>query len=128
MEPGSNVRRIFAVFVDFFVFFGIWVASGFLPVTAPGLWALGFLFVLDVLLTAFFGASLGRWIANIRVVRADGGRPGLVAALIRTGVVFLTGWAGLLVFAKLGVRVPPRVWWDAAAGTRVVAGRSLPAS
>jgi hypothetical protein len=79
----------------------------------------------SVVLTAFNGVSAGRWVARIRVVRvADGRPPGLWAALLRTGLVVLTGWFGLFSYS-LRVRflgaAPPRMWWDAAAGTQLVA-------
>lgn len=131
----TNVRRLLAVFIDFFVFFAAWIASGALFAVGSVYYALGFLFVLDVALTAFLGVSLGRWLTGIRVVRADGRQPGLVPALLRTAIVFLTGWAGLFVFmvtewfAHIGVEgtVPRRMWWDAAAGTRLVASKVAPA-
>jgi uncharacterized RDD family membrane protein YckC len=54
------------------------------------------IFLLDVVLTAGFGASFGRWVTGIRVARADGSPPGFVPTLIGTALTFSTGWAGLL--------------------------------
>jgi RDD family len=129
MTQASGVRRILAVFVDAFVFFAIWGAVGLIARTGTIFYALGIFFVLDTLLTSFFGVSAGRQLAGIRVARSTGGRPGIVPALIRTALVFLTGWVGLLVISVwLAVLrmfesdrpIPSRMWWDAAAGTQMV--------
>ncbi len=131
MNP-SFMRRVLAVFIDFLVVYAAWAVFGALIRVGSFYYALGFFFVLDVGLTAFLGLSLGRWITGIRVARVDGGRPGLLSALIRTALVFLTWWAGLLVFlvtavlARLGFEdlFPSRMWWDAAARTRLVPARA----
>ncbi len=128
----SFTRRALAVFIDVFVVYAMWAVSGALIRVGSFYYALGFFFVLDVCLTAFLGVSLGRWITRIRVARPDGSRPGPVAALIRTAIVFLTGWVGLLVFLVTTLLghwgfeglTPTRMWWDAAAGTRLVSARA----
>lgn len=133
--PANNVRRMLAVFIDFFVFFAAWFAFGAVFAVGSVYYALGFLFVLDVVLTGFLGVSVGRWLTGIRVVRGDG-QPGLIAALLRTTIVFLTGWVGLFVFmvtewfGHLGAEgsVPRRMWWDAAAGTRLVSSKRTSAA
>ena len=127
----TRVRRILAVFLDTVVFFALWTAVGAVFAQGSLFYTVALFFVLDVGLTAFLGVSLGRWITGIRVEKADGSRPGLVAALIRTVLTFLTGWVGLFVFtwtAWLGFGKLTRLWWDAAAGTRLVLARSQPAS
>ncbi len=129
----TAMRRMLAVFIDFFVIYGAWGAFGPLSRVFSFYYALGFFFVLDVCLTAFRGVSLGRWLTGIRVVKLNGGEPGLGAALLRTAIVFLTGWVGLLIFlvtallARWGFEglFPSRMWWDAAAGTRLVSAKAL---
>lgn len=125
----SGVRRILAVFIDFFVFFAAWAVVGALITAGSFYYALGVFLIVDVALTAFLGASVGRWITGIRVVRVTGGRPGLGRALLRTTVVLVSGWAGLLLLSwLLWLRrlldsdrpIPDRMWWDAAAGTHLV--------
>lgn len=80
--------------------------------------------LLDIVLTAFLGQSPGRYVARIRVVRvADGGRPGLGAALLRTSLVVISGWLGIFVYLlalRYTEQSPRRMWWDAAAGTQLV--------
>jgi uncharacterized RDD family membrane protein YckC len=133
LAPASVVRRMLAVFIDFFVFFAVWIAFGAAIRVGSLYYALGFLFVVDVALTAFLGISVGRWATGIRVARPDGHRPGPGAAILRTALVFLTGWVGLVVFlimerlASWGMisSLPSRMWWDAAAGTRVVSVKAL---
>jgi uncharacterized RDD family membrane protein YckC len=129
MTPAGGVRRILAVFIDFLVFFALWITIGAFFSIGSFYYALGVLFLLDAALTALWGATPGRWLTGIRVARINGLKPGIRAALIRTAIVFLTGWAGLiLVSLMLGVRketesdraMPSRMWWDAAAGTRIV--------
>lgn len=128
LPNASPARRVAAVFIDFFVFLVGWWATGLTPVDRPLLYALGLLFIVDVLLTAMYGASLGRIATGIRVVRSDGTPPGLIAALIRAVIVFLSGWAGLVVFIPLAQyrEGPPTMWWDAAARTRVASARGAP--
>ncbi|HXN91945.1 MAG TPA: RDD family protein [Candidatus Sulfotelmatobacter sp.] len=131
--PATNVSRMLAVFIDFFVFFAAWIVFGAVFAVGSVYYALGFLFVLDVVLTAFLGISVGRWLTGIRVVQKDGRQPGLVPALLRTAIVFLTGWVGLFVFlvtewfGHVGVEgsVPRRMWWDAAAATRLVSSKAV---
>jgi uncharacterized RDD family membrane protein YckC len=133
--PATNVRRALAVFIDFFVLFIAWIAFGIVFASGSLYYALGLLFIVDVALTTSHGLSVGRWLAGIRVARLDGGNPGIGAVLLRTVLVFLTGWVGLFVFmvtewfGHLGVEgaVPRRMWWDAAAGTRLVSSKAAAA-
>ena len=132
MTPASGVRRILAVFIDLFAYSAVWAVIGILAGASSNYLGLAAIFVLDVVLTAVTGASAGRWLTGIRVARVGGGGPGFAAALIRTALTFSTGWAGLLaVTLLLAARhevdsdrgLPARLWWDAAAGTRLVSGR-----
>ena len=125
VRQADGLRRSLAVFVDFLVFFAIWFAVGvFLP-TGSLVYALALFLLIDVLLTAFIGLSPGRFATRIRVVRdADGAPPGLWPALLRTSIVVLTGWIGMFVYLLQRRYVggsAPRMWWDAAARTRLAA-------
>jgi len=118
----SSARRAIAVVVDFFVFYGIWIGTGFAAPDYAFAAALGTFLLVDVAGTAYAGVSVGRLVAGIRVVRvSDGKSPGLARAALRTVLTVSTGWAGLLVFtATLRFdAAPARLWWDAAAGTRL---------
>ena len=99
------------------------VTAGLVAPTGSLYYALGLFLLIDIALTAFLGLSPGRFAARIRVVRdVDGGPPGLWAALLRTVIVVLTGWIGLFVYLLQRRYVDgsaPRMWWDAAARTRL---------
>jgi hypothetical protein len=123
MQTAIHVRRILAVFIDFWVLlvciFG--VAAAF----KSGLGIVLF-FVIDVLMTALSGRSIGRLATGVRVARiGDHSAPGIVRALARIAIVSATGWA--FPFAAGGARgygpLPERFWWDIAAGTIVVRAR-----
>lgn len=124
LPRAGGLRRVWALVVDWFAW-GV-IASAFqLAVPDYGaFYALIAFVVMDVLLTAFIGQSPGRYVARIRVVRVvDGGRPGLGRALLRTGLVVVSGWLGIFIYL-LALRYvdqsPKRMWWDAAAGTQLV--------
>ena len=123
IRRADGLRRAVAVFVDFLVFFAIWMAAGLVAPTGSLYYALGLFVLIDIVLTAFLGLSPGRFAARIRVVRdVDGGPPGLWAALLRTVIVVLTGWIGLFVYLLQRRYVGGsalRMWWDAAARTRL---------
>jgi len=129
----SAMRRMLAVIIDFFAVYAAWGVLGAVIAVGSFYYALGLFFLLDVGLTAFRGVSLGRWLTGIRVVKVDGGQPGVGAALLRTTIVFLTGWGGILMFivsaalARWGFEdlFPSRMWWDAAARTRLVSTRPV---
>jgi hypothetical protein len=123
MQPATALRRIFAVFIDFWVLGALWIGVG--VVSRNGLGIVLFLMI-DLLLTAFTGQSIGRLATRIRVVRMDGGgAPGIPRALARIAIVITTGWVFPLATSR-GLHVgygglPRRFWWDAAAGTILVA-------
>jgi uncharacterized RDD family membrane protein YckC len=131
LQPANGLKRVLAVFVDWFVLTVVSIAVGILP-NSSLYYGVALFLLIDVGLTAFFGLSAGRFVTRIRVVRvSDGGPPGLWAAVLRTGLVAITGWIGLFYYS-LSLRfrdaAPPRMWWDSAAGTQLVlaaAPRSL---
>ena len=47
-------------------------------------------FLYDWLMTAFFGATVGKFILGLRVVGDHGSPPGLILALVRTGAKVLS--------------------------------------
>lgn len=116
----GSLQRTLAVCVDFLVFVAIWaLIRGERPLVS----ALAVYLIADVILTAYFGVSVGRLVFGVRVVRRDGRRAGLAAAAIRTAIVFATGWAGVWVFAgsaRTYDAPPTTMWWDVAAKTMVV--------
>ncbi len=84
------------MFIDFLVFFAAWIAFGVAFASAAVFYALGFLFIVDVALTSSHGLSIGRWVALE------------------------------LVHFHLRGSVPTRMWWDAAAGTRLMSAKAVP--
>jgi hypothetical protein len=125
-----GTRRLLAVFLDFWGFFLIWIAIAILQPVNSLLYTLGSYLTLEIALTAFLGITPGRLMAGIRLVRAkDGGRPGLRAAVLRTGVLVVSGWLGLFVYAirLIGAGPVHRMWWDTVAGTQLVQVRGVTA-
>jgi|GEM_PF-819801 len=57
-----------------------------LPIAHGALW------LLQILLQAFTGATIGKFMTGIRVVREDGGRPGIVRSAVRTIAYFIDGF------------------------------------
>jgi uncharacterized RDD family membrane protein YckC len=132
LPRASGFRRVWALVVDWFA----WgVIADVFQVVIPdygAFYALIAFLIIDVLLTAFQGQTPGRYVARLRVVRvADGGRPGLGPALLRTGLVVISGWLGIFIYL-LALRFvdqsPKRMWWDAAAGTQLVPAVPVPAA
>lgn len=114
----SWVRRILALFVDWFACLGIaqaLVAVGVLVDNPNGVWTLVIFVVESALFTALLGGSFGKLVTRLRVVRADGsGTPvGLLPALLRSVLV-------ALVIPPLVFRPDGRGLHDLAAGTRTV--------
>src|SRR5579859_236826 len=125
-STASSPRRAVAVFTDFMVYFALWIAVGLFAPTNSFFYMIGLLLLSDVLGTAYLGLTPGRLLTGIRVVRqVDNRPPGLRRALVRMGVVLVSGWLGLLLFGasvRTG-REPQRMWWDVAAGTALVNAR-----
>ena len=124
--PASLVRRCLAVFIDFVFYFAVFAAVGVSGNVALGPYALPAMVAFDCLATGFTGASAGRLITGIRVLRPDGRPPGLVHGAIRTAVVFITGLVGAYVFSLQVSRddaASYRMWWDTVIGTSVVRTR-----
>jgi hypothetical protein len=124
LPRAGGLRRVWALVVDWLAW-GV-IASAFQAAVLDyrAFYGLIAFLVIDVVLTAFIGQSPGRYVARIRVVRVvDGGRPGLGLALLRTGLVVVSGWLGIFIYL-LALRYvdqsPKRMWWDAAAGTQLV--------
>lgn len=134
-------RRFSALVLDFvvlsLVFFpvtravkGVWVMSpqdhawgyGWFITDPLCLTYLAVIFLYFVLLEGAFGATLGKRLLSLCVVRPDGGSPGLVRALIRN---LLRAVDALPAFNILGVILiatsPEKIRvGDRAAGTRVI--------
>ena len=133
--------RFWALVIDLFIlsmiFFpvtrivkGVWIMSG-----SDHLWGFGWLitdplcliflvviFLYFVVLEGSFGATVGKILLRLRVVRPDGRRPGLQRALVRNLLRFVDG---LPAFNILGVvliiKSPERArFGDRVAGTRVI--------
>jgi uncharacterized RDD family membrane protein YckC len=134
-------RRLAAQAIDWTLFCAV-----FFPVTrlVKGVWLMGVsdhdwvsgAFVFDPLclvflvviigyfisLEALFGATVGKWLAGVRVVALDGTRPGWRRSLLRNA---LRAIDGLPAFSLLGIvlilRTPEHArFGDRVAGTRVV--------
>ena len=138
-------RRFVALVVDTLLFCAL-----FFPITrlVKGVWLMGAadhrwargLFITDPLCVAFLavmvlyfvllegvaGATVGKWLLGLRVVRQDGGRAGLARGSERNLLRLVDG---LPAFSILGViliaRSPENArFGDRVAGTRVVRSRS----
>jgi uncharacterized RDD family membrane protein YckC len=133
--------RFMALLVDFLIFCAL-----FFPVTrlVKGVWLMSAtdhrwqsgLFVTDplcliflafmagyfVVLEGLAGATLGKWIMGLRVVRGAGGRPGLVKGLVRNALRVVDGLPTLNILGIiLIVTSPERArFGDRVAGTRVI--------
>jgi uncharacterized RDD family membrane protein YckC len=144
MQYAGLAVRFAALAIDTLLFCAV-----FFPVTriVKGVWIMratdhrwaGGLFITDplcltflalmvlyfVLLEGWVGATLGKWLLGLRVVRAEGGPPGLARSAVRN---FLRLVDGLPAFSILGVvlilRSPERArFGDQVAGTRVIRSR-----
>jgi len=98
-------------------------------------WADG-LFVTDPLCLAFLmvmllyfalleglsGATLGKWIAGLRVIRTEGGRPGLLRGLLRNLLRFVDGLPTLNIVGLVLILCSAQAarFGDRVAGTRVI--------
>lgn len=134
-------RRFWALVID-----GLLFGAVFFPVTrvVKGVWLISAtdhrwangLFITDplcliflalmvlyfVLLEGLIGATLGKWALGLRVVRTDGGKPGLARGAARNLLRLVDGLPAFnLVGIVLIVRSPQKArFGDRAAGTRVV--------
>jgi uncharacterized RDD family membrane protein YckC len=133
--------RFLALLIDFLFFCAV-----FFPVTrlVKGVWIVGAedhhwsygLLVTDPLCIAFLmmmilyyvllegltGVTLGKWVVGLRVERAEGGKPGLTKALLRTVLRIVDG---LPAFNILGIvlivtSAERARFGDRIAGTRVI--------
>ncbi len=127
IHPGGRVRRVAAVLIDCCLFVASWAVIETFDRHNAVIYATAIFVLIDIILTASLGTSPGRFVSGVRVMTAKGAVPGLPRALLRTALVLLTGWVGVLVFVSSGV-YPKRMWWDAAAGTTIVGTARLPLS
>ena len=137
-------ERFLALMVDFLVF-----CAFFFPITriVKGVWLMApsdhrwsyGLFISDPLCIAFLivmalyfvlleglaGATVGKWALGLRVVRAEGGKPGLWKSALRNLLRFVDGLPALSILgAILILRSAERArFGDRVAGTRVVRTR-----
>jgi len=137
-------ERFLALLIDLLVFCAV-----FFPITriVKGVWLMAptdhrwtyGLFITDPLCVAFLivmflymalleglaGATVGKWVVGLRVVRTDGGRPGLLRGAWRNVLRLVDG---LPAFSILGIvlilRSAERArFGDRVAGTRVIRAR-----
>ncbi len=134
-------RRFWALVVD-----GLLFCAVFFPVTrlVKGVWIMraadhrwtSGLFITDplclaflalmllyfVLLEGLFGATLGKWLLGLRVVRVGGGRTGLACSALRNVLRLVDGLPAFnVVGVVLILRSPERArFGDRVANTRVV--------
>jgi uncharacterized RDD family membrane protein YckC len=98
LTPASIMRRAAALAIDFLVFClvffpatyavkGVWLMTPedhlwiiFDPICAV---FLAIIFLYFILLEAWFGRTIGKWLTGIRIVDMRGGRIGMRASLIR---------------------------------------------
>lgn len=133
--------RFLALLVDFLLF-----CACFFPVTrlVKGVWLMSprdhnwvngwfifdplcliFLVIMGlymVLLEGYLGATLGKWVLGLRVVRAEGGKPGLWKSLVRNLLRCVDSLPTLNILGVILIlRSPERArFGDRAAGTRVI--------
>jgi len=133
--------RFLALLVDFLLFCalffpltrlvkGVWLMSATDHRWRSGLFVtdplcLGFLAVMAgyfVVLEGLTGATLGKWLMGLRVVRVDGGAPGLIKGLVRNLLRVVDGLPTLNILGIiLIVTSPERArCGDLVAGTRVI--------
>jgi uncharacterized RDD family membrane protein YckC len=121
------------VAVGIFVFLGLTLASKFGGLTdqgfeltgAPALILMGVLLsvmlIYFILLEGFFGATLGKWVAEIRVAKREGGGIDMRASIIRNLMRLVDGIGVYLVGAFSVILTSRRVrLGDIAAGTVVL--------
>ena len=79
-----------------------------------------------IVLEGVFGATLGKWLVGLRVVRIDGGRPGLVKSTLRNTLRLADSLPFLSILGAVLILTSPertRIG-DRVAGTRVIRVRS----
>lgn len=83
-------------------------------------------FVYHGLLNALLGFTPGKWLAGVRVVDAEGKKPGVGRSFLRAFGYFLSAIPLGLGFLWAARGAEHRAWHDRLAGTRVVSVRSQP--
>ncbi|HUC58688.1 MAG TPA: RDD family protein [Streptosporangiaceae bacterium] len=109
----SMVRRVGAIFIDWFMCMFIVLALIRPSQTDVGLWTLLIFGIQDFLLTSLTGLTIGKRLVGIRVVRLDGRWIGPVWGLLRTVLL-------LLIVPALFMNADQRGLQDRAANTVVV--------
>ncbi len=109
----SMVRRVGAIFIDWFVCMFIVVALIRPASTDVGLWTLLIFGIQDFLLTSMIGITIGKRLVGIRVARLDGRWIGPLWGLLRTVLL-------LLIIPALFMNADQRGLNDRAANTAVV--------
>jgi uncharacterized RDD family membrane protein YckC len=134
-------RRFWALMIDFVlfcvVFFpvtrivkGVWImraadhrwANGLFITDPLCLTFLALMLLYFVLLEGLVGATLGKWVLRLRVVCANGEKPGLARSALRNLLRLVDGLPALhIVGIILILRSPERArFGDRVAGTRVI--------
>lgn len=109
---------------------GVWIMSG-----SDHLWGYGWLitdplcmvflaaiFLYFVLLEGVLGATIGKKLTGLRVIRNDGRRPGLLRAFLRNLLRLIDGLPALNILGVLLILTSPEKarFGDRVAGTRVI--------
>jgi len=141
LEYAGLGRRFLALLVDLLLFCAV-----FFPVTrlVKGVWLMApndhnwvngwfifdplcliFLVIMAlymILLEGLLGATVGKWVCGLRVIRVGGGRPGLWKGFVRNILRFVDSLPTLNILGViLIVRSPVRArFGDRVAGTRVI--------
>jgi uncharacterized RDD family membrane protein YckC len=111
-RPAGLLIRGIAFMIDMIVF--IYLAK-FLKVGAPAAYLL-----YDFLMTAAFGATVGKYILGLKVVREDGGPVSFAGALVRTLSKLLSALPLWLGFLLAGFTPSKQALHDFFAGSRVI--------
>lgn len=131
-RPAGFWIRAVAAVVDFTLFFLVQVSLGYLAAKVwgpdvedslfflPLVWVFSLVFVgaYTTVLHALGGQTIGKMIAGVRVVGADGEPPSVGVALLRYFAYFVSLACLLLGFAMAGLRRDKRALHDLIAGTR----------
>ena len=124
-QPASLQRRFLAGFVDALfgwflpggllcAYYGrintveLLAAEGLVPFLALFCWHVAYMGLPEGL----WGASLGKWLTGLRVVRSDGGRLGVPIGLGRASMNWLSGQGAVMawILLMLGVLPPPETF------------------
>ena len=112
---------------------GVWImgasdhrwARGFLVTDPLCLTFLAFMLLYFVLLEGLAGATLGKWVVGLKVVRREGGKPGLGRSAVRNLLRLVDGLPALSILGIILILRSPEGarFGDRVASTRVVRQR-----